>query len=92
MIRTPSRAGRILLTLVILGATALSAFAAYDRQAAVDYALAYWDKVCSDGFYFAETSVPLKLTPVRTVSYIPRSGMLIVPVSLLSTVLKLMLK
>ena len=53
----------LVVALAILTAVATVAFAlSYDRQAAVDYARTYWDKVCSDGFFFAERSVPLLLT------------------------------
>ena len=34
---------------------------AYDRTAALDYALNYWDKVCSDGYYFVESTGPALL-------------------------------
>ena len=40
----------------IIALSTISIHAAYDRQAAIDYALKYWDKVCSDGYYFAEST------------------------------------
>lgn len=43
---------------VVITLSVLSAHAAYDRQAAIDYAVNYWDKVCSDGYYFAESTGP----------------------------------
>jgi len=33
----------------------------YDRTAALEYALNYWDKVCSDGYYFVESTGPTLL-------------------------------
>ncbi|MCK5827370.1 amidase domain-containing protein, partial [Candidatus Bipolaricaulota bacterium] len=33
----------------------------YDRTAALEYALNYWDKVCSDGYYFVESTGPVLL-------------------------------
>lgn len=33
----------------------------YDRTAALEYALNYWDKVCSDGYYFVESTGPALL-------------------------------
>jgi len=56
-----SRICRIVLVLVIIGLAAMSVHAAYDRQAAIDYARKYWDKVCSDGYYFAESTGPALL-------------------------------
>jgi len=35
--------------------------AAYDRLAALDYAREYWDKVCSDAYYFVESAGPTLL-------------------------------
>jgi len=49
------------LVLAIVGLFAVSVYASYDRQAAMDYALNYWDKVCSDGYYFAENTEPIQL-------------------------------
>jgi len=34
--------------------------AAYDRDAAISYALNYWDKVCSDGYYFVDSGGPTR--------------------------------
>ena len=31
---------------------------AYDRTAAIDYARTYWDRVCSDGYYFVDSQGP----------------------------------
>ena len=50
-----------IVAVAIVTLSVLSAHAAYDRQAAVDYALNYWDKVCSDGYYFAESTGPTLL-------------------------------
>lgn len=51
----------IILALAVMLAITVSVYAAYDRQAAVEYALHYWDKVCSDGYYFAESTGPTSL-------------------------------
>lgn len=48
----------IALAMAIVLVASTSACVAYDRQAAVDYALNYWDKVCTDGFYFARSTGP----------------------------------
>ncbi|MBE0636683.1 amidase domain-containing protein [Candidatus Bipolaricaulota bacterium] len=51
----------LIMAVVTLAAT--STCAAYDRTAAVDYALRYWDVVCSDGYYFVENTGPTQLGP-----------------------------
>ena len=61
MTHNQSRIGRMVIAAAIVGLTAMSVHAAYDRQAAIDYAFKYWDKACSDGYYFAESTGPALL-------------------------------
>lgn len=53
---------RLGATYLIVCVLCVAANADYNRQAALDYALAYWDKVCSDGYYFAGNQIPMALT------------------------------
>lgn len=50
-----------LLILAIAALASASVLADYDRQAAVDYALRYWDAICSDGYFFVENTGPTLL-------------------------------
>ena len=62
----PSRCA-IALALAVAVAAALGLVAcaqpAYDRANACRYALEYWDKVASDGFYFADREAPTRFGP-----------------------------
>ena len=49
---------RVLALAVAAVLLASASCVAYDRQAAIDYALKYWDSVCSDGYYFVESTGP----------------------------------
>ena len=61
MAHNRSRISKMSIAVAIVVLAAMSVHAAYDRQAAIDYALKYWDKVCSDGYYFAESTGPALL-------------------------------
>ncbi len=52
---------RLGATGLIVCALCVAANADYNRQAALDYALTYWDKVCTDGYYFAGNQIPMVL-------------------------------
>lgn len=56
-----SRCLKLAAAIAFLLAACASVCLAYDRQAALDYALDYWDKVCSDGYYFEESTGPALL-------------------------------
>ena len=51
----------LLLLLVVIFAVSAIAEPTYDRRSALDYARAYWDKTCSDGYYFAHRERPTLL-------------------------------
>ncbi|MFC2108914.1 amidase domain-containing protein, partial [Candidatus Bipolaricaulota bacterium] len=51
----------LLMTLCVVVIVGLSASAAYDRLAALEYARDYWDRVCSDGYFFADSEWPTLL-------------------------------
>ena len=53
-----SRASVSLITLCVVIFVAASVCAAYDRLAALRYARDYWDKVCSDGYFFEDSEWP----------------------------------
>ena len=61
MAHNRSRAFMATLAAAIVGLAAVSAHAAYDRLAALEYARDYWDKVCSDGYFFADSEWPTLL-------------------------------
>jgi Putative amidase domain len=56
-----SRCLKLAAAVAVLLAACASVCLAYDRQAALDYALDFWDKVCSDGYYFVESTAPTLL-------------------------------
>ena len=51
----------LLMTLCVVIIVSASASAAYDRLAALEYARDYWDRVCSDGYFFADSEWPTLL-------------------------------
>ena len=55
------RAVVFLLTLSAMLVVCAPVRAAYDRLAALEYARDYWDKVCSDGYFFADSEEPTLL-------------------------------
>ena len=56
-----SHAVVLLLTLSTALAVCAPVRATYDRLAACQYARDYWDRVCSDGYYFADSEGPTLL-------------------------------
>ena len=59
----PSRPHAVILSLTLGAVLAVCApvRATYDRLAACQYARDYWDAVCSDGYYFADSQGPTLL-------------------------------
>lgn len=51
----------LLTALAVALVVCFPVYAAYDRLAALQYARDYWDKVCSDGYYFANSEGPALL-------------------------------
>ena len=53
----------VVLLLVLIPTLVVYAYAQppYNRVAAYQYAEKYWNKVCSDGYFFADTEIPLML-------------------------------
>jgi hypothetical protein len=51
------------LSVIVTAAVAVCgpAESAYNRPAACEYARAYWNRVCSDGYYFADSEGPTEL-------------------------------
>ena len=48
----------LLLVLVAVQSTSVHAQASYNRLSALQYAQKYWSKVCSDGYFFADSETP----------------------------------
>jgi len=48
----------LLLVLVAAQSTSVHAQASYNRLSALQYAQKYWSKVCSDGYFFADSETP----------------------------------
>jgi len=51
----------LLLLLVVLFVVSAFAASTYDRSAALDYARTYWDRICSDGYFFVHREGPILL-------------------------------
>jgi len=51
----------LLITLCVVIFVGASVNATYDRLAALEYARDYWDSVCSDGYFFADSEGPALL-------------------------------
>lgn len=51
----------LLITLCVVVFVGASVNAVYDRLAALEYAHDYWDSVCSDGYFFADSEGPVLL-------------------------------
>ena len=63
MITSPSRCRAVVLLLALSAVlvVVVPACAAYDRLAAIEYARDYWNTVCSDGYFFADSEGPTLL-------------------------------
>ena len=61
MVHNRSRAIVLLVTLSAVLVVCGPVCAGYDRLAVLEYARDYWDKVCSDGYFFADSEWPTLL-------------------------------